>query len=802
MKHFAAIRQDFGYAIRSIRRNPGLSVAMILTLALGLGLNVSVYTCLEGILFRARVTQEPETFVHLSPDYSNASTGQRQSSGWFLSTRDYREYASRAHTLRSLTAWATVHASLGNGDAGPQLALLVDRSFFEVYNLSAPLLGRTFSPDECSTPGSAPVVLISEDLWKDQFGSDRGIVGQRVRINRVMFTVVGVLPRGFAGRLRGPGIWMPWTMQSLFYNGADLLQSQSATRWLTAEGRLQPGTTRAEARSELQVIASQLDRLEPGRRTAMSITNGSFGEEPGLRGSLFWIRPLVMGALTLVLLIACTNVVILQLSRAVARRREMGIRLSMGGSTGRLVQMMLSEVLLLAAVAGAIAVYIALQAPRVFVTVFSSSSVPVYQTAPDLHVILYLGAIILASTIMAGLAPARESLRVDLNTVMKTGGARNGGGAPRQRGVLIAVQVAMSLVLLVVAGVFGRAWITGLTSDPGFDARHVIFAALDHSTNAVASLTALPGVESVALGSPLSQEENGPALQTIQVSGDGFRTSAASVSSISTNYFETLGIPLLRGRPAATVNEAVVSNTLAQLLAGTNLEVAGRRITFADGASVEIVGIARDVQSEHPGTPDTPRVYRWTSLSAPSSSTAKPMLIRFHGNSTEIAAQIRNAILRADPDSQVWPRTLREILDERADRLTAIVRLAGTLALLALTLTVIGIYGVIAFAVSRRTKEIGIRMAMGADRPTILRLVLASNGRAIVYGITAGLAVASIAVIALKTVFRGAPLAIRPDDPILFAAIPATMLIIAFTAMMRPALQATQVDPAIALRDE
>ena len=355
------LSQDLHYAMRSIRRQPGLAIATVLTLALGLGLNVSVYTFLQGLLFRARVDKNPETFIHLSPEYR--SQGRREAS-WLLSVRDYRAYASGVQTLNALAAWTPVHARLGSGDSEtPQLALLVTCNFFEVYGLNAPRIGRLFSQAECESPGAVPAVLIGEQIWKNQFNSDPRVVGSSVRVNGSPFTIAGVLPADFAGRIRGPGISIPWTMQRSFFQGNDLFDADS-TRWLTAEGRLKTGAAREEARSELAVIASQLDRLEPGRQTTMHVTNGSFGEEPALRGSLFWIGPVVMGALTLILLIACTNVTVLQLSRAAARQREMGIRLSIGAGRGRLMRMLLTEILLLATMAGVLSAYFAFRPPR------------------------------------------------------------------------------------------------------------------------------------------------------------------------------------------------------------------------------------------------------------------------------------------------------------------------------------------------------------------------------------------------------------------------------------------------------
>src|SRR5579872_328082 len=792
MRQFEILSQDFHYAMRSIRRQPGLAVATVLTLALGLGLNVSAFTFLQGLLFRARVEKDPEPFIHLSPEY-RSKQGHREAS-WSVSVRDYRAYAAGAESISALAAWATVHAKFGNGDGDPQLALLVTCNFFEVYGLNAPRMGRVFSQAECGAPGAAPVVLIGEEIWKNQFDSDPHVVGRTVRVNRTPFTIIGVLPGGFAGRIRGPGIWIPWTMQSLFFQDKDLFDSDSK-RWLTVEGRLKPGRTRSEARSELAVIAARLDRLEPGRQTTMHVTNGSFGEEPAIRGSLFWIGPVVMGALTLILLIACTNVTVLQLSRAVARQREMGIRLSIGAGRARLMRMLLTEILLLAILAGALSAYIAFEAPAIFMKLLATSSMPVYQTKPDLRVMMYLGAIILVATIKAGLSPASESLR----GTMKPGGSGVGTGASARRSFLVAAQVAMSLALLVCAGLFLRAQHTIFMANPGFETRRVLFVSVQMpSASAADRIREIPGVDSVAAGCPLSQEEEGPAIDEVrtpgQLTGSG---KQAAITAVSTNYFHTLSIPLLRGRSAANAQEAVVSRAFAQSW-WPGKDPLGELVILADGTAVSIVGIARDIQSEHPGTADGPHLYRWRDISLPADS----LLIRFRGDASTTSSRVRDAIRRLDPDSQPSPRTLRAILNETAERFSTMVRMAGILAGLALSLAVIGIYGVVAFTVSQRTKELGIRMALGATKAMVVRLILTSGARAIAWGIGAGILLALVAAQAVATVLRHAPVSIQPKDPIAFFGVSSALGLIAFAAMLRPAWRAAAADPVRALRDE
>ncbi len=784
-------------------RAPLLACATVLTLALGIGLNVSIFTVLNGLLFRARVDKDPGSFVHLSPAYLYAD-GQK-GRPWTVSTRDYRAYSGRAHAFAELAAWTDVRVTVGNTDAESVLALLVTCNFFPVYGLDQPKQGRIFAPGECSTPGSAPVAVLSEEIWRDRFGSDPQIIGKTIRLNRVPFTVTGIAPAGFSGRLKGPGIWMPYTMQAMFFQGHDLFRETA--RWLTVEGRLRPGFNRSGAQAELAVIAAQQDRLETGRQTTMQLTNGSLAEEPSLRSELFWIGPLIMGAMTLVLLIACTNVTVLQLSRAVTRQREMGIRLSMGAGRGRLMQMLLTESLILALLAGALSAFLARQAPAIFAKMLASSSTPVYQLAPDMATLVYLGSVVLAAACIAGLTPAAESLRVDLATSMKSGGNAAGTGRRKhwQRNMLVTAQVAMSFVLLVGAGLFIRAQRAVFDGDPGFETRHVLLLPLQASTSNMDDLVnrvrAIPGVQTVAFGSPLSQSELLSGLDEIRLPGQPKGSGRASaISSVSPEYFNTLQIPIADGRAFnnTEVNRAaVVSQAFARAF-WPGKEPVGQSVIPPGGFSLQIVGVARDVQSERLGSLDGPRLY----LLRDSHSAPEAMLIRFAGDPQSVEAAVRNAARELDPEMIVAPKTLRSILDDLAGRFGSMVRLVSALALLAVVLAVVGIYGVVAFIVSQRTKELGIRMALGATRSAIIKMVLVSGATPVAVGLGVGLIVAAFGSGVVARIMKHTPVAIHPRDPVPYLAMAALLAAVAILAMFRPAFRAAAADPVRALREE
>src|SRR5262245_1651856 len=316
---------DVRYGLRALGRNPVLSLATVLTFTLGIGINSGVFTILNGVLLRARVEKAPDSFAHVAAQYAgDAGRGVLE---WGISTDDFRAYQARVQSLDQLAAWSIGRSSIGPDDPTRTLVMPVTCNFFSLYGLERPTLGRLFRAADCERPGAQAVVVLSEALWRSRFDADPKLVGTDLLLNHQPFTIVGITPARFSGQLRGPGVWVPYTMQAAFFGGQDFFRDGSV-RWLTLEGRLRPGYTRAAAQADLAVIARQQDRLLPGRTTTIAVTNGSFVQEPATRAQMLWAGPLILAAVLLVLLLACTNVTMLFLSRAVARQREIAIRLA------------------------------------------------------------------------------------------------------------------------------------------------------------------------------------------------------------------------------------------------------------------------------------------------------------------------------------------------------------------------------------------------------------------------------------------------------------------------------------------
>jgi hypothetical protein len=634
---------DARYAFRGMRRNPVLSISVIVTLVFGIGLNAGCFAVVAGMVFRPRIEKDPGTFFQALP----ASGGPFSST-----TAEFRSIHDRARTVSDVSVWTTLGMRV-NDDSRANLVQPVSCGFFGLYGLEHAKLGRLLQEGDCGGP---PVAVLSAELWRDSFHADPAVVGTVVRLAGKPFTVVGIAAAGFSGRLRGPGIWIP-------YPAVGEVQRP----WLTIEGRVLSGHSRAEAAAELSSLAGH----------SITLTNGSVIEMPAARQAALWVTPVFMGALMLLLLLACTNVTVLLLSRAAARRYEMGVRLALGADRVRLLRMAGTEGVLLAAIAGAGGAALAGSVPAAIYKLVPG--MPHYPMAVDWMVFAYLAGITLAAGCVAGLAPAAESLRVDLSGSLKRERSKF-----RLRDWLISAQVAVSLVLLVGGALFGRTQLRLLASGQSDQSRH------------------------------------------------------------------TIRVPLARpdlGRVAERVRQ-----------------VPGVR-------SVEI-GPRGD------------------------------LLARFDGDPAAVTREMREVLAELGVEPRDLPETLQTLTAELSGRFRSVAGVALFLGMAALVLAIVGIYGVIAFAVNQRMKEIGIRLALGATRGDILRDIFQSASRPVVGGLAVGFPLAVVAAKGLGQAFRNSPAPFVWNDPAAFGAVGLLVVGAAAAAMIRPALRASKWDPMVSLRQE
>jgi predicted permease len=803
----ADLTRDVRYAWRLIRKTPVLSVATIVTLALGIGLNAGVFSVLSGLLLRPRVTASPHTFVHLQPAYSGTNVPKQDAPQF--STRDFLAVRERATTLAPVVAWTVHDTRIGENAPVRELTLLVSCGFFELYGLTHFERGRGFREDECSEQAT-PVAIVSDEFWRRYLDADPEIVGKPLVMNGRSLTIVGVTPAAFAGRLRGEGVWIPYAWEPAITRGPAHF-NDPASAWLWVEGRLRPGATRDAAVSELNVLMRQQDTLVAGRVSAVTVNNGALIHDPQIRPVAMFVMPLVLGSVGLVLLIACGNVTLLLLSRAVARRREIGIRLAIGCSRGRLTQMLLTESVLLSALGMPLSIWLAWQAPAIMRRSFPT--MPTYPMNPDAAVLGYLSAASVVAGLTAGLAPAIESLRQRL-TPMLAGQDVITRAAGRRgiRDVLIAAQIGMSLVLLAGTVVFLRAERAITLRDPSVDAAHVMLATYDppRGTSAavmpamLARLRQLPGVRSVAYVAGGGDVVDLPQLN---IRGQALETRrVVPISVVSPEYFEVMRQPMLQGRgfagmagvPAdARIRPLVISDALARLWWNATSAV-GAELEASDGRRFEVVGVVHADVAFSGGTADSIMAF----AIAPPAPLSGTFFVRFDGDPAALQSAIHAVLRDMTPIAASVPTTLAAADANIASKFMPMVKMVGSLGATAIVLALVGVYGVVSFAVSRRTREIGVRMALGATRADIARMVVSSSAAPIAFGIAGGLVLLVPAAIALTRVFADAPVPFHPMDPIPYAAVAVTLASVAFVTMMIPAKRAAGVSPSVALRTE
>ena len=686
------IWQNFRYAVRSARRAPLLSAMAILALALGIGLNTGVFTMLNAMFLRAPTLVDPAGFVQLCPRYSGWFTGADQNSAF--TTEDFDAIRSRSQALEEVAAQRQYTAFLEQGNKYISM-LLTTCNYFHVLGIDRPLMGRFFASGECKRSAGAQVAVLSEPLWKHQFGADPRIVGKTIHLNGVPVAVIGVAPSDAANYLLG-GAFVPYTLEPQLNHADDLLTSPD-TPWLSITGRLRPGSTRGDAQAELTAIMNQQDRAYVerkisafNRKTSLAITNGSFIENPNLRNLVLGLIVLMLGPLALILLLACSNVATLFLSRTLARRGEIAIRLALGVSRSRLAGMLLMESLLTVCIGGTLSMVLAYRVPLLIMDTMAAGQANfVVLLRPDWRVFGYLAILMGAATVLSSLMPIRAAWKLDLLTALK---GREGAATVRSRTTsgLIVTQIALGFVLVCAAVIFGRmpGLIKGM--DPGFEVHQTLAVPLDVNTSGnnrakaqvfyralEAKLLATPGVQSVAYASlqPFNQPPPDEIRLPLQTKGSG---QPASVDNVSTTFFSSFGIRLLRGRDFLSSD---VSSTGASPLAVVSQAFAkqfwpggdplGKTIVMPDDRHLTVVGVVADTRSERFGVLDGPRLY---SLRGPSDLGGN-LYVGFLGSAKPLETAVREAVKSLDPTQTIAPQTIWESLEDQAENITTLAHI-------------------------------------------------------------------------------------------------------------------------------
>ena len=814
--------QDVRFGIRTLLRGPGLTVAAVMAIALGVGINVGIFSVLNGLALRLLPVPRAQELVSVNQIFHFQGRGDRlihNGANWF-SYSEYQDYRDHNHVFAGLVAYEPyIEANFRDTDVRQVLGTAASCNYFDVL-IEHPAQGRGFVDSDCASRGANAVVVVSNDLWRGKFASDPLLVGKKIVLNQTAYTVIGIARPGFTGTEPIPSaFWAPLTMQQALEPGIDRLSNDNMS-WLALLGRTRPGVTMEEVRADLGVIAGRIDQRhsEPRRTTSLAIHAATFFSSPEERSYLIPVASVVLAAFALILLIACANVANLLLARASVRQREMALRLSLGAGRWRLVRQLLTESLLLALAGGALGSLIAFWS-FIRITQLVTSHLPhdfppfALNVAPNLHVLAYALILSLVMGIAFGLVPALRTSRLDLNSAMKGDGTQIGTGKRSGRfllSMLVGSQVAVCMVLLLAAGLLLRGLYSAQTIDPGFEMNGVATMFLDlgkqgydpaRATGFVQQfrerIQGLPGVTEVAQAecAPLSHDFSASEF----IIPGRANTVFIEYNHVTSDYFSLLGIPIVRGRdftPAeahAAPGIIVTESTARRLWPGQ--DPLGKAVREVSGHEYSVIGVSKDAQVAHLGQLDTNYLYFPADIGDDSRSY---ILVRYSTGFTDVAKSIRDAGRSIDPGVSIDVTRLEDYLEVWRAPSRIVAALSGALGALALLLCSIGVYGMVSYSVSRSVREIGIRMALGADRSKIMRHVLWQAMRPVLIGGIVGVALCASVSGVLSSMMFG----LGTHDPIAFISVPLFLLAVAFFATFIPGRRAMQVDPMVALRCE
>ncbi|HEV7667403.1 MAG TPA: ABC transporter permease [Thermoanaerobaculia bacterium] len=806
---------DLRYAARTLKKSPGFAIVAIATLALGIGANSAIWSVLHGVLLRPLPYQDPDRLVRIyyaDPEQAGGISAAFSPQDFDDLTADLgRSERGKASPFARIAA---SHFMLGltgmnlTGGGEPERvdSATVSGGYFSTLGVPA-AIGRTIQPSD-DVAGKDRVVVLSDGLWRRRFGADSTVVGKQVTLEGESFTVVGVMPPSFALPAREVDLWAPISLI-----GDDDIPHLRGLRWMDVVARLAPGATPEQATAASSAVFTRLARAYPetnekrDRALVRPLRESLVGD---LRPALL----VLISSVALVLLIACANLASLLLARTTTRRHEFAVRVALGAGGGRLARQILTENVLLALVGGGLGFVMAGWGVEALVALGGAELPRAEEIRPDASVFLFTLAISLATGILSGLLPALRASRSDAREALREGG--RGGGEGRRgrtaRGALVAAETALATVLLIGAGLMVRSFWSLLHVDPGFRTENVLALSISlqdgkfadpvgitgYQNRVLARLAELPGVVAVGGSKTLPLRGGGEPYDFAVDGRDERITPEAGTFIVTPGYFRALGIPLLAGRDFTVRDGAdappavIVNRALAHQLWPEGGAV-GRHVRFGE-KPIEVIGVAGDVRHAGLATAPGPALYLPNSV-APRSTMK--IFVRTAGDPLGVAGAVRAAIGEADrnqPISDLAP--LSQLVSEAVVRPRFTTLLLGLFGALALGLAALGTYGVVAYAVSQRTHEIGVRMALGAKRSQVLGMVVRQASMLTLAGLGTGL----VAAFALTRWLSGLLYGISTTDPLAFLAAPLALALVALYASYLPARRAADLDPLIALR--
>ena len=812
--------EDIRYGVRMLVKNPGFTLVAALSLAVGIGSTTTVFGLLNAMLLRPLPVRDAASLVSVNKPTSDGNVQIHT-----ISYPDYGDYrAGTANVFSDVIAWTEVPASVELGGQLEQTyGMLVSGNYFPTLGPRV-ALGRLIQPDEDRAPGASPVVVLSFAFWQGRFASDSSILGRVVALNGHPFTVIGVTSPGFTSTYGAfaPSFYAPLMMQEQLVARPGILSHRGYSN-LKITARLKPGVTPEQAHAALNLVDAQVEAASPqigetSRRPNLGVEFAPIGAYPGsMLVAVLGIAAGLMGIVGSVLLIACANVAGMLLARATVRRREMGVRLAVGASRRRLIRQLLTESSLLFLTAGTLGVLLTFWLTSLIATIPVPVAIPfALEVQIDWRVLGFTLLLALGTGIVFGLAPALEASRTDLQSVLKDAVPTTGSRRSRLRHAFVIGQIALSLVLLVGAGLAARALSYGQTVYPGTNPETVLTATLNPEPlgysvprgrvlyqQLIENLEALPAIEATSMvrGLPIGMGYGRSGI-TVEDAADQGSLQIES-NTVGPRYFETVGVRVVNGREFTAADRdgapqvAVINGAMARRF-WPNANPLGKRLRFDEQGWAEVVGVVEDGRFRVAGKAPLPMVYRAFSQSS-SENLDMTLVMRYRGDKTGVLADLRREVKELDPRLPLqYPMTLQAAVEA----VTLPWKIAGSIAqgfgLLGLALAAIGIYGLVAYTVSQRTREIGVRVALGAAPADIRKLVVNQGLRLAVFGVAIGLVLS----FGVTRVLAAALFGISASDPLTYIGTAVVLAVVAMAASYIPARNATRTDPLVALRQD